>query len=348
MYIGVHSTEDPTLFDGYIGCGVNIFAPSTYKKSKTAFQYAVNKYGINCFKRYILAIFDDEQQAYNLEQLIVNEQFIKREDVYNMTIGGKKGPDQSVMVYQYNLSGDYLKTWYSYKDIAKYYKCSTTSIENAVKNCYSSNKFYWTDKKVEKLDLSIYSNGTKRDGKIFEYNSKGKQIGIYNTTKEIANKRNITIGEINRAIQGGYKIKNNYYSLQDVKIFIPKEKMKIKNNPIYLYDESGNFKMEFESPSKCYAFFNEKNSSKISTALRLNRLYNGYQVSIKKVDCMKNYNHKNGKIKIAQYDLNMNLIKIFNSLTDAINEYGQGVRRVVKGQQNTCKNFIFKKVNDIV
>lgn len=32
MYIGVHSTEDPTLFDGYIGCGVNIFAPSTYKK----------------------------------------------------------------------------------------------------------------------------------------------------------------------------------------------------------------------------------------------------------------------------------------------------------------------------
>ena len=75
---------------------------------------------------------------------------------------------------------------------------------------------------VEKLDLSIYSNGTKRDGKIFEYNSKGKQIGIYNTTKEIANKRNITIGEINRAIQGEYKIKNNYYSLQDVKTFIPK------------------------------------------------------------------------------------------------------------------------------
>lgn len=32
MYIGVHSTEDPTLFDVYIGCGVNIFAPSTYKK----------------------------------------------------------------------------------------------------------------------------------------------------------------------------------------------------------------------------------------------------------------------------------------------------------------------------
>lgn len=34
LYIGVHSTEDPTLFDGYIGCGVNIFAPSTYKKGQ--------------------------------------------------------------------------------------------------------------------------------------------------------------------------------------------------------------------------------------------------------------------------------------------------------------------------
>ena len=69
---------------------------------------------------------------------------------------------------------------------------------------------------------------------------------------------------------------------------------------------------------------------------------------LKKISEWQDYNHKNGKIKIAQYDLNMNLIKIFNSLTDAINEYGQGVRRVVKGQQNTCKNFIFKKVNDIV
>ena len=51
---------------------------------------------------------------------------------------------------------------------------------------------------------------------------------------------------------------------------------------------------------------------------------------------------------IVYITINMNLIKIFNSLTDAINEYGQGVRRVVKGQQNICKNFIFKKVNDIV
>lgn len=27
IYIGVHKTENPDIFDGYIGCGVNIFLP---------------------------------------------------------------------------------------------------------------------------------------------------------------------------------------------------------------------------------------------------------------------------------------------------------------------------------
>ena len=66
-YIGVHKT-DRDDFDGYIGCGVNINRPATYKKSKTAFQYAVNKYGTDKFIRSTLFTFDNEkdaQQFYN-------------------------------------------------------------------------------------------------------------------------------------------------------------------------------------------------------------------------------------------------------------------------------------------
>ena len=49
IYIGVHATENPTIFDGYIGCGVYIKQPSTYINPKTPFQCAVKKYGINAF-----------------------------------------------------------------------------------------------------------------------------------------------------------------------------------------------------------------------------------------------------------------------------------------------------------
>ena len=37
IYIGVHATENPAIFDGYIGCGVYINQPSTYINPKTPF-----------------------------------------------------------------------------------------------------------------------------------------------------------------------------------------------------------------------------------------------------------------------------------------------------------------------
>ena len=74
-YIGVHKTNRDD-FDGYIGCGVNIYIPASYKKSKTPFQYAVNRYGIDKFIRSILFTFDNEEEAYLLEKDIVNPEFL--------------------------------------------------------------------------------------------------------------------------------------------------------------------------------------------------------------------------------------------------------------------------------
>jgi len=36
-YIGVHQTKNPEIFDGYIGCGVNINKPASYHNPKTPF-----------------------------------------------------------------------------------------------------------------------------------------------------------------------------------------------------------------------------------------------------------------------------------------------------------------------
>lgn len=62
IYIGVHQTENPEIFDGYIGCGVYVNQPSTYMYPKTPFQYAVKKYGTNSFKREILFIFESKKK----------------------------------------------------------------------------------------------------------------------------------------------------------------------------------------------------------------------------------------------------------------------------------------------
>ena len=64
IYVGVHKTENPNVFDGYIGCGVKIQQASSYMNPKSPFQYAVKKYGVKNFHRSTIAIFDNEKEAY--------------------------------------------------------------------------------------------------------------------------------------------------------------------------------------------------------------------------------------------------------------------------------------------
>lgn len=110
IYIGVHGTTNPEEFDGYIGCGVSIYRPATYMNPKTPFQYAVKKYGIKSFIRTTLKIFNTEIDAYDLERWLVDEPFIKREDTYNLILGGQsevKNSNPKKKVYMYDLDGNF-------------------------------------------------------------------------------------------------------------------------------------------------------------------------------------------------------------------------------------------------
>jgi hypothetical protein len=121
IYIGVHRTNT-NKFDGYIGCGVYITQPNTYKKSKTAFQFAVNKYGVKSFLRFTLYEFDNEKEAYKMEEQLVTEEFVKRENTYNMMVGGKNLPNNSkVKVYMYDLEGVFIREFESVNEAGRYF-----------------------------------------------------------------------------------------------------------------------------------------------------------------------------------------------------------------------------------
>lgn len=75
-YIGYHSTKD--LNDNYLGSG-------------TALKLAIEKYGKENFARNILYAFPTKEEALKKEREIVNEEFIKKDDNYNLKYGGEGG-----------------------------------------------------------------------------------------------------------------------------------------------------------------------------------------------------------------------------------------------------------------
>jgi len=74
IYVGAHETDN--LEDGYLGSGKYIVK-------------AVNKYGEQSFKKEVLLDCQSKEEMYQKEKEIVNEDFIKRKDTYNIVIGGE-------------------------------------------------------------------------------------------------------------------------------------------------------------------------------------------------------------------------------------------------------------------
>lgn len=79
IYIGIHATDD--LDDGYMGSGDKI-------------KEAIKKHGVENFKKEILFVYNTLDAALLTESEIVDEDFIKRTDTYNITLGGGLPPAQ--------------------------------------------------------------------------------------------------------------------------------------------------------------------------------------------------------------------------------------------------------------
>jgi len=168
-------------------------------------------------------------------------------------------------------------------------------------------------------------------------------MDTYNSFVEAANDNEDVLQSIQRSIKGGYKSKGFYYSTELHETFSGHPKISLKNKSIYIYDLEGNFIITLNSADEICKFFNIKSTSSITTAIRTNRQYKNYQISLEykeKLDLL--IDKRNTKKIVQQFNLVGDLIKEFDSITKACDIFGTGVQKVLRGQQQQCKGFIFK------
>ena len=290
FYFGVHRTN-PQVFDGYIGCGI---ARQSQATLDIAFHRAVKKYGYDNFKRTTIKVFDTKEEAYEFEKLIVTPTLLKSKQCYNTTIGGIGGGNeiQKKTVYQFDLNGNFIRSYKSARDAAiAVSPDNQDTIRASIKNCclgtsYSSCGFFWSYYKefIKKEDYQ--NNINRRKNKIAQYTLSGKFLRYYDNITEARNATGLM--NLYSSIRGECSIGGfqwRYYTGDDSDIPPFESTVTMyRTKPIICTDSNG-IETEYASIKKCIEINPEFSSKGIKNVIRgINKTHKGYKFRWKDED----------------------------------------------------------------
>lgn len=343
IYIGVHKTETPYVFDQYLGNGVKTNDRASYRNCRTPFESAVNKYGPDKFIRKTLKVFDTLQDALDLEIWLVDKEFITRRDTYNVTLGGGMPPITCKIIYQYSLDGEFIKEWPSIVEASIFYKCSASSIGKAIFERTPSIRFLWSETKYKKIDTSNFKIDENKT-KVYLYDLDGNYLQEFISIVECATFVGITKGTLSSSIKGKYQVAKQFY-VSDIKYdkFIVQKQISHKGCPIYQYDLSGKYMRGFDTIKEVEKLFGKTFNP--NRAIRTGATCLGFQWSWEKVDSMKVIKQKTESRKVGKYTLDGELVEVFDTVRKAKLDTC-AVPAVLSGERKSAGGYIFKYIVD--
>lgn len=340
IYVGVHKTENPDVFDGYIGNSINIFKSNPELKHPTLpFHKAVKKYGYSSFKRTIIKVFDTLDEALDLEAFIVNEEFISRSDTYNATLGGGIPPLCSKVVYQYSFNGDYIKEYQSLKEAAKELNGNGNLIGIAATYKRTAYNYLWSFNKYSKLNIEDYHINSPKIP-VYLYDQNKNYLTSYESFKECTKELNTYLAKVQRALSLGTEI-NGYFISTILSSKFIEPKINNITGDIHQYDLKGNYIKSYQNKEELKKDGFDLYS--INRAIKEDRTYKNYQwIRGEKLIHLPSKELVIHPIrKIGQYTLDGTFIKEFKTLREARKLF-PNISKVLKGQAKQCHGFIFK------
>lgn len=269
IYIGVHKTEDPDIFDGYLGNGFIVNTNHYLQYPVNPFHYALIKYGVSNFKRDTLYIFDKEEEAYNKESELVTEEFIQSNKTYNVSLGGKGRPRPQEIVYQFDFNGNLLKSYISALEASKVVERDISNIYGAINEKRTCNGFLWSyNNLINITDYNLYNTNN-----YYIYNVDGFLVNEFNKMSEVIEFLDTNSANLSRAVKANYKISGYFVSTEKydkLQIIVSRTSEKLNR-----YSLDGIYIDSFNTVRDAKEKLNLKLSS-ISSALKLNRQCNGF------------------------------------------------------------------------
>lgn len=344
FYIGVHKTENPDMFDGYIGNGV--YVGYSLENPKTVFQYALKKYGYDSFIRTNLKIFNSEEDAYDEEAKIVTLDFIRSNNNYNIKTGGIHGSWNFKEMYQFSLKGQLIKKWNSINDIIEFYSCNPNRFHMAAINKYSAFESFWSYEN----NININDYRLSKHSELYQFDFEGKLIKIFKNSETAIKELKLSKYSLNEAVSKKKIYKDCFWTKNPdniINIIKYNRLFNLRNKPVICYNSDKTYNNEYIGLSEA------SKALKIPYGTIKSAIYKGclvknlYYFSYDKLEKYTPYSGNSvKKMKVAQYDFNTGeLVKIWNSVTDCAKIHPK-CRDVIKGGRNHTHGYTFKYISD--
>lgn len=331
ILIGVHKTENPDIFDGYLGEGVRVNKASTFMYPKTSFQYAVKKYGVKSFERITLYIYDTLKDAYNKYYEIVDDTFINASYTYNTKIYKKyAGTCDYRPIYQFNLKGELVKEWECIDDVCDFYCYPKWRFCYARASHTPLLNFYWSGTKV----LNIV-NPDDKSHPVHMYNKDGKLVFSFGSYPDFGEFINANIKEMNDIIYKHRFINGYYPSNKLLESFAPKARRKYLKEYMYVYNKEGDFIGKFFG-KEVMTPIGTHSWKKIEYSIEHNDgWFNDFYISLNEIDIVPEKKEKITYIEV--FDKFGNFIEKIDTIKEVKEKYGitsGKINRIKLGQKH--------------
>lgn len=311
VYLGIHPTENPEIFDGYLGSGVYINQASTFKYPKTPFQFAVKKYGADSFRRYTVFTCDTLKEALEKKSLF-NKDFYKQSHVYNTleTFTVRK-------LYQFTEDGKLVKTWEDDYFITDFYGYPIERFQWAAGNKLQFLGYYWSY--TPEINLSEFTKMKGNFKVYYLYDLQGKLVKECYCLEDLYYWGNITSEDnVEEAIKFQIPIRDYYVSNKLMDVFAPRAKSTYSKRLYYVYTKDNVFKGVYKGKEvlRVLDTYSWKN---IRKAIEINKgWYKDFFISFEEINQVP---EKTFKSQIDVYDHFGNFIESIDSLKEVREKY---------------------------